>query len=266
MKAETFGETWLDIDLPFPCEIHHCALKNLPSNDRYAVLLHSGEPSTLRWGKNDVRKHAHLFNLILTTDVELLTIRNTKFFIFGDSWINNFPLKKYFEISFLYSAGCGLALDGYDIRREVWENRHTINSPKKFWVSGIRTPHAEHEEKEIYPFHTKQELFDSMFSICIENSSEENYFTEKIIDAFRSFTVPIYYGCKNIRDYFDPDGILHFQNINELHHLCKNLNPDDYWGRLSAIASNYEKASKYLKPLKRIRSEILKAAGYRDPI
>lgn len=45
------------------------------------------------------------------------------------------------------------------------------------------------------------------YHICIENSSLENYWTEKLSDAFLGLSYPIYYGCKNIYDYF-PDNSL----------------------------------------------------------
>lgn len=40
------------------------------------------------------------------------------------------------------------------------------------------------------------------YHICIENSSLENYWTEKLSDAFLGMSYPIYYGCTNIHDYF----------------------------------------------------------------
>jgi len=40
------------------------------------------------------------------------------------------------------------------------------------------------------------------FSICIENNVVPNYFTEKISECFLTYTIPIYYGCPNIDDYY----------------------------------------------------------------
>jgi hypothetical protein len=51
------------------------------------------------------------------------------------------------------------------------------------------------------------------YHIAIENSSEIDYFTEKLIDPILSYTMPLYYGCPNILDYFSLPEI--FQ-INEL--------------------------------------------------
>lgn len=44
-------------------------------------------------------------------------------------------------------------------------------------------------------------------SIAIENSSQKNYFTEKLIDCFMSWSMPIYWGCPNIFDLFPKESI-----------------------------------------------------------
>ena len=42
------------------------------------------------------------------------------------------------------------------------------------------------------------------YNICIENTKQDDYFTEKINDCFLSFTFPIYYGCNNLNKYYSP--------------------------------------------------------------
>jgi hypothetical protein len=43
---------------------------------------------------------------------------------------------------------------------------------------------------------------DYKYSFVAENCQQENYFTEKIVDAYLSWSMPIYWGCPNIADYF----------------------------------------------------------------
>lgn len=43
------------------------------------------------------------------------------------------------------------------------------------------------------------------YSIAIENSCLENYFSEKFTDCILAWTIPIYYGCPNIDKYFSND-------------------------------------------------------------
>lgn len=46
------------------------------------------------------------------------------------------------------------------------------------------------------------------FSIAIENSSTPDYWTEKIVDCFLGWTIPIYFGAPNIGDYFPKDSFI----------------------------------------------------------
>lgn len=53
-------------------------------------------------------------------------------------------------------------------------------------------------------------LRDYRYHICIENSVEKNYWTEKIADPYLNFCYPIYSGCPNIFDFFDEGSLATF--------------------------------------------------------
>lgn len=85
-------------------------------------------------------------------------------------------------------------------------------------------------------------LKDYMFSIAIENCKyDDYYFTEKIVDCFLTGTVPIYYGCPYISDFFDQRGILVFNNEYELQEIVESLTIDKYMSMLPYIKYNFEK-------------------------
>jgi len=46
------------------------------------------------------------------------------------------------------------------------------------------------------------------YSIIIENNQEREYFTEKLLDCMLCNTMPIYWGCPNIADYFNTEGMI----------------------------------------------------------
>lgn len=48
-------------------------------------------------------------------------------------------------------------------------------------------------------------LKDYKYHIVIENCSTDYYWTEKLSDCFLAGCYPIYYGCKNVNDYFPSD-------------------------------------------------------------
>jgi Glycosyltransferase family 10 (fucosyltransferase) C-term len=46
------------------------------------------------------------------------------------------------------------------------------------------------------------------YSLALENFACNDYWTEKIADCFLSWTMPIYYGCKNITRYFPEQAMI----------------------------------------------------------
>jgi hypothetical protein len=49
------------------------------------------------------------------------------------------------------------------------------------------------------------------YSLAIENSSSPDYWTEKIADCFLSWSIPIYYGCTNLEDYFPSESFIQIE-------------------------------------------------------
>jgi len=57
-------------------------------------------------------------------------------------------------------------------------------------------------------------IFPYKYHLAVENSSYQDYWTEKLSDSFLGGSYPIYYGCPNIYDYF-PKNSLSIIDINE---------------------------------------------------
>lgn len=91
-------------------------------------------------------------------------------------------------------------------------------------------------------------LKDYRFSISIENDCLVNGASEKISDCFLTGTIPIYYGCPNIGDYFDMDGIFYFDTENELEEIILRLNEEGeiiYNRKIDAVKNNYNLVLEY---------------------
>jgi hypothetical protein len=67
------------------------------------------------------------------------------------------------------------------------------------------------------------------YSLVIENYSNRYYWSEKLADCFLSWTMPIYYGCTQINDYFPEEALIriniHDENSIDIikDSLAKNL-------------------------------------------
>lgn len=217
---------------------------NFNRNDFDKVLfVHGCEPPTLLKGVSDsIIKNKHKFDSILSYDKNVVKVCvKAKNFVFGSSWIlfdskgnpcqlkkdyyNNFNTEKKFKLSFVKSNKN--QLPGHKLRHEIVKI-----------INGNNTYEVFYPQKRIK---TKKELFtDTMFHITIENSRFNNYFSEKIVDCFMSYTIPIYWGCPNIGDYFNMDGVIVVNNIEEIKEVLNNLSQSFYEERIEAVKENYK--------------------------
>jgi glycosyltransferase involved in cell wall biosynthesis len=241
-NCNNFGVSWIDIAFDFACEIHHCVPRAGGSANAFKVLNLATEPSIWCISSDELRKVADQFDLILTYRPELMDLPNAQFMVYGGCFVTEKPRTKRFEVSFLYSVGLANGMTGYALRKSIWDRRHAMAEHFKYYASAIRPPP---DAENVWPHPTKDKLFESMFSLVIENTSEVNYFTEKLMDAFQTYTVPIYWGCPNIQEYFDPAGMIFVENEADVQAVVNRLTVDDYYSRLDAIDSNFKKSNQY---------------------
>jgi hypothetical protein len=62
------------------------------------------------------------------------------------------------------------------------------------------------------------------FMICFENTSRDNYFTEKLLNAYYNKTIPIYWGCSNVENYINMDSILYLKPNFTNEDVCNLIN------------------------------------------
>jgi hypothetical protein len=186
----------------------------------------------------------HLFQVILTWDDKILnTCDNTMFLPFGHTWFKPDQYEKShdkkFEISFI--RGALLKTYGQLLRHELLDRKNEIKMPTNFYdVFGDR---HNIESARI----GKEEVFgNSMFGVAIENTSHNGYFTEKILDCFLLKTIPVYWGCSSITNFFKQGGIITFDNIDDLIVKVNKLDESYYNDRLDVIEENYNLALQYV--------------------
>jgi hypothetical protein len=81
-------------------------------------------------------------------------------------------------------------------------------------------------------------LNDYYFSICMENLTYSNGYSEKITDCFATGTIPIYYGSPDIVEVFNKDGIIWLTDEFRI----EDLSPELYQSKLEAVRDNYNRS------------------------
>jgi hypothetical protein len=262
MFAENFGVPWLQIDLPFDCEIHNCYPRSDLGGSRFKVLLLSSEPRSSSIPPAQLLPIAREFNLIITYDKELAALSNAVHLVYGAPMVGGVAGDKRFEVSFILSLGSLSAgrseLKGYETRLELFMRKREIKIPTNFYVSS-RIPNYALSGLPLLVDDKRDCMFSSMFHLAIENSREEDYFTEKLVDCFWTNTVPIYWGCPNIGEYFNDGGIIAAKTATGIIEQVNRLTPQDYWSRATEVKNNRERCKLYADFMERVRNTILQA-------
>jgi hypothetical protein len=98
-------------------------------------------------------------------------------------------------------------------------------------------------------------LKNYMFSIAMENegpqhlfSNNTDYFSEKLIDCFLTGTIPIYYGNKSITNYFNSEGMILFEDPDQIKEILLSLNSKAYLQKQKFVLENFKLAQNYIHP------------------
>lgn len=209
-------------------------LTNQLTDSKYHIAWLLEPPAIRSLHYEYIKNNFNKFDLILTYNQELLNLSEKfKLFPFGGAWLNVedfniYPKSK--NISIIASEKRTTV--GHRIRHEIIEK----HKDKFDFICG----------RGYKPIDYKLEaLKDFRYSFPIENSILDIYFTDRIIECFLTGTVPIYYGSSLIEKYFNKEGIIFFNDINQLEDIFKMTTESFYNSKLKIIKENFELAKKY---------------------
>jgi len=255
----------IDIDTDKDVEVYiDCFNPNpVPKDSIRIVIIEEAQKNSFY---DILRKRWDLYTHLLTYQEEILEENpKARFFHCINTWVKGYVSKqKSFDISYIVGGKRNPVMEGYELRHEVWRNRDKIMTPKLFYVSG-NAPHSHHfvpwpeaHDNPLVLGDSKEPLFDSMFHISIENTSIKNYFTEKLIDCFQTRTVPIYYGCTNVDEFFNIGGILVANNLEDIINISNQVTPALYEGMLPAMKDNYDISMRWVDHGDQIKTAVIK--------
>jgi len=272
----TLVNSWLDPTTLRPPRVPTVLIHDLPKEDvlrggsRRLVYLQT-EPEAIIQNREFLLNHFRRFSSILTFDAEVLRkCPNAVRYLFGGCWVHPDdrskvnPDEKQFAVSTL--VGTKNWGEGHMFRGLLYTRQQEIDSiPYTFYRSSRTGAIPEITTNPLFTWDSKYELFRTyQYSIAIENSKQENYFTEKLIDCFVTKTIPIYWGCPNIAEFFRTDGmiLLETATFEEFKAKIDALTPETYASKTDAIEENYRRALAYTSVPENINRAINRIHNY----
>ena len=227
------------------------------------IVLIMLEPEVIGHLRRPVLQNISNFYQVYTCDEEILARfpeKSRRYLGNCGSWFRDgvvMSLPKEFKISSMTGTKCFHGVPGHALRQHLYFNQNLFPSNCVFFRSGADDPLPEIANNPIVPYNVenrvdkgwspgKEVLFDGFqFSIVIENSRQTNYFTEKILDCLLTKTIPVYWGCPNIGEFFDTTGWIFFQTKDDLLASLNALDADYYGKYADVVEKNRVEALKY---------------------
>jgi hypothetical protein len=194
------------------------------------------------------------FDCILTWDDKILNnCDNSILLPFGHTWLKPNQYNKVNPKSFELSHLCGNLNKsyGHGLRHEIMARQNELNLPINFHQTI-----GDRYNIEDARLGKETVLCNSQFGVAIENFAHRNWFSEKILDCFLLKTIPVYWGCSNIGDYFNTDGIISFNDVDDLIYQMNNIDENFYQSKEKVIQENWELALNYVHYEKNMASKI----------
>jgi len=202
-----------------------------PSKRKVAILI---EPPVISgYAYEYIRKHYDIFEFIFTFDESLLSI-SSKFipYFWGTPWIGAGGRRLYTKNKMVsIIASSKNFAEGHRLR-------HEVAGAYKDYIDVMGNGYRAIADK-------LTGLAPYRYSIAIENCKINSYFTEKILDCFLTGTVPIYWGCPKIGEYFDMRGIISFEHSSDLSAILNTISEKEYEYRLPYIEDNFKRVLEY---------------------
>ena len=229
---DTFPEQYGSSKKPVEFYVDYDVFK-VPGSEQNAIALlvepRAIMPGVYYWMEENYNK----FRYVFTFDSVLLKLENAKLLIYGQITAEYPNENKGKNISMVASDKDGCA--GHRTRQ---------------WVATLLTDRIDtYGRFNGGPYCTDREyLAEYKFNVAMENYSDGHYFTEKICNCFASRTVPIYWGCPHIGEYFNMDGIVYCERPEDVLTAVDRIRKDplyEYAKRCAAIEDNLRRVQKY---------------------
>lgn len=244
-------------------------LNNIEKNDDIDIIYIQAEPKIIFNYTDMIIKNACKCSAVYTYDTDVLEkCQNAKKYLWGTTWIpkeyylNMDTSKKKFMISTIVGTKNINNACGHLFRQSIHQQQDVfLNNALKLiiYISSRQQPMLEQKHNNRILYDSKTELFDQFqYSIIIENDRQIDYFSEKLIDCLITKTIPIYFGCPNISDYFDTSYwiILDNTDINFLNEKIITIENNRYDNNYEKINNNYMKSIEYSSFTENLRKAV----------
>lgn len=201
------------------------------------------------------------YTYLLTQYPDLLKLPRTVKLIGNGSFVNPAPdIKKKFGVSIVMTNRN--VVPGHPLRHELYARRKEVKIPFDIYRGTWNQFGPIEDTLPMPPWPNRKEkimVFDCMFHVCIEGFRNSYYYSEKLIDCLITKTVPLYWGHTEIGEYFNDNGMIIIDTVDDIIRVCNQLTPEVYERFLPVLGDNYQRGLRVYKYEDILKEAMLKA-------
>tara|TARA_Y100000593_G_scaffold90365_2_gene176627 strand:+ start:417 stop:2048 length:1632 start_codon:yes stop_codon:yes gene_type:complete len=242
----TYNEPNANITYFIKDGIYKAKDKNFNTKTKIALLTECRLMDPHRY--NFIEENHELFDHIVTYDDQLFEKFSDKTIVtpYGGTWIKPslqkiYPKTKLCSYISSFKNHTSIQERRIELMQYFYKNKHI--DIELFGRDHNPLPEEHHPgglEGKILA------LKDYAFSISIENHIQNNYFSEKLMDCFLTGTIPLYYGCTEIKKYFNVKGMIILDDVKDAKDIVPTLSYDLYKSKIDIIEENFNLAKQYI--------------------
>ena len=218
----------------------------------YCKVLFGLESPDLFPTKQTMQEFSDRADIILTYTDRMEFSRPEKVFPFfgASTWIQPESVRVHEKSRSISIIASGKnQLKGHKLRHSlIQQYQHRLD------VFGLGYNPVELKETALAPY---------MYSVVIENSQDHLFFSEKIIDAFLTGTIPIYWGGAGVPELFNKRGIKLFEDERkDFASVLEECTDKYYMDNIDAVRENFNIALQFVSPERVLEEHLLKQLGF----
>jgi len=204
---------------------------------RYKMIAVLLEPYAIKsWTYQFVKKYKFFFHCIVTHDKESFVYHGNKSIFLPIAAPTLQPVslkigKRKKLCTYLYNSRKEMT-EGHRIRRNFADIASNFDDKCHIFSTKFGLSKSEF-------------MFDTYFAIVIQNSRKDWYFSDQILDCFACGVVPIYYGSKGYKEFFDERGVIEINDLGELQTILSNLTDSSYYEKMESIKANFQTVKEF---------------------
>jgi hypothetical protein len=193
-------------------------------NSRSLIKAKEWKHSYLFSGESTLKCNKHDYTCVLWGERNNKNVVNIPLFIpyiYTNNFVKSLETKK--EITTIPKHDvCVIISNPRGIERTLF-----LNELEKHFRVCYAGNYKNNIGRTLVPQYNTQEYFNFVnqfkFIVSMENSREDTYITEKLINGLLSNIIPVYWGCENVHHYINKDRFLNLNNINNTGEIIKKM-------------------------------------------